>query len=188
MGCETESAHLAETSCTAPRVPTCMELGLRANHKGHYQSARQMLRTAIQQLHQEDEKDPRITDLIITIADSYLKEGDHEKAKTWYCSALRRLDTLMDADTFQTAYTLSRLAEVCVLQSDMVEFSACIDQLQRAYLLSSETDASDLFGALIDLSWTLCLTERVAFLQPVNEMLQQIKQIEEEERLNVLVA
>jgi hypothetical protein len=70
----------------------------------------------------------------------------------------------------------------------MSEFHRFFDHLQSAYLRSEETNVSKLLGALIDLSWSLCLQGQLTEVQTVNSLIGQIKRLEEEERFGIEVA
>jgi tetratricopeptide (TPR) repeat protein len=170
------------------RVPSCLEIGLQASKKGDFTTARQMLRSAIEQLVAEGAKQPGLIELTTNIADTYFKEGRHDSAKIWYAKALRNCEFFYGTHTLHTACLQARLAEISVLQSDLGEFHRYFDHLQSAYLRSGETDVSALLEALIDLSWSLCLQGHLPEVQTVNALISQIKRLEEEDRLGMEVA
>lgn len=161
-------------------VPSCIEIGLQAGKKGDFQLARQMLHTAMEQLEGHEDKQSRLIELITDIADTYLCEGSYDLAKNWYMKALHRCELLQGTNTLQAACLMARLAQVCALQSKMTEFQKYLDNVLRAYLLTPEEDISILLNPLIDLSWALCIRKCVAEVQPINDLIALIKQLEEE--------
>jgi tetratricopeptide (TPR) repeat protein len=167
------------------KLPSCAEIGLQASKKGDFQLARQMLNTAIEQLEGKAEHQLTLIELTTNIADTYLNEGRYDSAKEFYAKALHRSELLHGAHSLQGACLMARLAEVNVLQSEMNEFQRCFESLQRAYLLAeSDTNVSRLLGALIDLSWALCVRGHfVEEVKHVNTLVAQIRQLDEEDRL-----
>jgi hypothetical protein len=170
------------------QVPSFIEIGLKASRKGNFQLARQMLHTAMEQLDGDEDKQPRLIELIVCIADTYLNEGSNDQAKAWYSKAFHRIELSQGANTFQAACLMTKLAEVSVLQDDMTEFQKCFENAQRAYLFSEETDTASLLGSLTDLSWALCVKQHLAEAQAVNSLISQIKELKEEDRLGIVAA
>lgn len=167
------------------KLPSCTEIGLQASKKGDFQLARQMLRKAMEQLEGQAGKQPQLIELTTNIADTYLNEGRYDSAKEWYAQALHRAEISHGAHSLQGACLIARLAEVSVLQSDITEFQKSFETLQRAYLLAGDdVDLSNLLGALIDLSWALCVRGQfVEEVKQVNSLIAQIRQLDEEDRL-----
>ncbi len=167
------------------KLPSCTEIGLQASKKGDFQLARQMLRTAIEQLEGKPGQQNELIELTTSIADTYLNEGRYDSANEWYAKALHRSESLHGSHSLQGACLLARLAEVGVLQVEMTEFQKSFDSLQRAYLLAEDdADISKFLGALIDLSWALCVRGHfVEEVKHVNNLISQIKQLGEEEKL-----
>lgn len=170
------------------RIPSCREIGLQAGKKGDFQLARQMLQNAIAEMEGQDGKQAQMIELTINMADTYLNEGQYGPAKTWYTKALDRLILSQGANTVAVASLMGRCAEISVLQADMNEFQKCFDSLQRAYLLTAETEMSGLLNSLIDLSWALCIKGEIAAVQAVNDLINQIKQLEKETAMSASVA
>lgn len=179
------SNNLAQSHEQA-KVPSCIEIGLQANKKGNLQFALQMLHTAIEQL-DPDGSQLRLVELISDVADTYFLQGKYEAAKEWYTKGLQRL-MVHGEHTVSAIKVLIRLAEVNALQEDLNEFHIQFENVQRAYLLCAETDLSSLLTPLIDLSWALCIQGNKAEVQAVNNMISQIKQLEEERRLGLVAA
>jgi len=172
------------------RVPSCIEIGLEASKRRNFGMARQMLRAAMENLGGIEDKTAHLIELMIHVADTYVNEGRYDQAKAWYTQALDRSQLSFGKNTLQTALLMAKLAEISVLQNDMSEFSACFENLMRAYLLSQETepDSSTLLNALIDLSWSLSVQGHLNEAKPVNSLITQIKQMDEEDRLGTAVA
>jgi tetratricopeptide (TPR) repeat protein len=189
MTAESALKPMTGTSLEVKRLaPSCIEIGLQASRKGNFQLARQMLHTAMEQLEGQEDKKPRLIELIINIADTYFNEGSYDQAKAWYGKALQSSELWQGTNTIQSACLIARLAELSVLQADMSEFEKCFENVQRTFLLSQESNVSALLGALIDLSWALCVQGRLAEVQPVNSLIAHIKQLEEEDRLGLAIS
>ena len=161
-------------------IPSSMDIGLEASRKGNFQMARKMFRAAIEQLEGQPDKQPRQVELITNIADSYLNEGTHDSAKTWYNKALEKLEP---KNTLQAACLYGRLAEVNALMSEMGDFQKNFEHVQRIYLLCEETEISILLNSLMDLSWVLCIQGHLEEVKQVNNLINQIKLIDEEDRI-----
>lgn len=171
-----------------PQVPSCIEIGLQASKKGNYQYARQMLQMALEQKSEQTHEQPLLIELMTEVADMYLSEGRHDTAKEWYLKALQRVELVHGINTLCAPNLMTRLAEICVLQEDMAEYERYFDNVQRAYLLCEEADVSPLLDSLIDLSWVLCIRCQLVQVQSVNNMIAQIRQLEEEKKLGLAVA
>src|ERR1700677_3837814 len=117
----TESILKQKDIQTPPSV-SCIDIGLQASKKGDFQLARQMLHAACEQLEGQDDKQPRLVELIIDIADTYINEGNYDLAKSWYQKALHRSELLYGTNTLQSACLMAKLAQVHVLQKDLTEF------------------------------------------------------------------
>lgn len=162
-------------------IPSCADLGLRASQQGDFQTARQMMRAALEQLtkFKDEPVQIRSVELITCIADMHLHEGRYESAKLWYSKALYRAQSLSGAYCLH-AHLLCRLAELSVLQAEMSDFRRYFDNLVRLYLLSQEADVSVLLSALIELSWVLCVNQQSFEAKAVNNLISQINTIERE--------
>ncbi len=185
----TELEGIAATQDTEPvayKVPSCIEIGLQASKKGDFQKARQMFRAAIKQLEDDPNKQAGIMSLIVNIADTYINEGRYDLAKQWYTKALQNSELLPEHNILQFACLMIRLAQINVLQEDMSEYKKSFETVERVYLLSQEADTSVLLDSLIDLSWVLCMQRHLNEAQVVNDLINQIKRLEDEEKLIAL--
>ncbi len=169
-------------------VPSCIDIGLEASRKGNFQMARQMFRAAMDQLEGQSGKESQLIELLIHTADTYLNEGLYDSAKQWYEKAMQRHELWQGKNTFQAACLMAKLAEVNVLQAQLGEFQKCFEDTERFYLLAQDTDPNILLGALIDLSWSLCVKGHMDEVRSVNNLIAQIKQLEEENELAAQVA
>lgn len=173
----------------ARNVPSCVEVGLQASRKGNFQFARQMLQSAIDQI---DDQQPGmqegLLELIIDVADAYMREGRFESAREWYAKGLSRSQATIGCGSQFAIKLIARLAEISVLQEDTSGFNDHFESLQRAYLLCADANLSMVLNALIDLSWALCIRGNMPAVQTVNTMISHVKQLEEEERLGVVAA
>jgi hypothetical protein len=75
-----------------------------------------------------------------------------------------------------------------VLISDMSEFQTYFDKLMHAYLLAVGDNISSLLNPLIDLSWSLCVTGHMVEAQPINDLISQIRLLEQEDRYSTSAA
>lgn len=165
------------------KVPSSIDIGLQASKKGNFQLAKQMLHNAIEQFDGQEDKQGRLIELIVSIADTHLNEGSYDQAKEWYQKALHRLENEHAINSLPAAAIMARLAELGVLQRDMKEFQMHFDTLQRSYLLAPEVELSGLINSLVDLSWVLCSQKCVAETQAINSLIAQMKLIEEEDKI-----
>jgi hypothetical protein len=156
------------------------QIGLQARESGDFQFARRVLQAAIKRLDDAHDNASRWIELVINVSDTYLSEGNTSPAKIWYMKALERSEQVTGKHTVQVAFLLGRLAQVAALDADAPEFENCFEQLTRAYLLSTEEDLSLLLDSLMDLSWAWCVKGNVKEVQRVNELIGQIKQLEQE--------
>ncbi len=176
--------ELQDIQSTAPI--SSIEIGIQASKKGNFQLARQMLHSALEQLDNHDDKQPRLVELITFIADTYLNEGNYDLAKQWYMKALKRCEILQGMNTLPAACLMAKLAQLHVLQSNMSEFKKYFESVQHIYLLTLEENISVLLDPLTDLSWALCIKKHIEEVQPVNKLIVQIKQLEEENKLEIV--
>ncbi len=167
---------------TQTRVPSRIDIAMEASKRGNYQMARKILQSSIEQLAEQENKQSRLVELMITVGDTYTNEGSLERAKAWYGKALQRCVLLEGAHTFQVACLMAKLAQLSVLQSNMPEFHECFEKVQRGYLLSDESNICTIIGPLTDLSSALCIRGFLVEVQSVNKLISQIKQLEEEDR------
>jgi tetratricopeptide (TPR) repeat protein len=190
LASELKSMRVSQPTANVQKlhVPSCLEIGLQAGKKGNFTTARQMLRLALKQLAGDADKQPRMIELTTNIADTYSNEGRHDSAKVWYGKALRHCELFYGTSALHAACLLARLAGVSALASDMGEFHRYFDLLQSAYLRAGEKEVSGLLGALIDLSWSLCLRGQLTEVQSVNTLIDQIKRLEGEDKLGIEVA
>lgn len=202
------------TDLNVELAPNCVEIGMRACRRGDFSTARQMLRMAIDQLtfcpintsetHSNAESqitlanggadtiskdystaDNRLFDLMISVADTYLNEGNYEQAKHLYESTEKRLADAKSETTINYASVMLRLASVSVLQNNMTAFHKYFAKSERAYLMTKEADATSMLNALVDLSWVLSTHGHVNEVLPVNNLILQIKQIHKESNYNI---
>jgi len=188
MNAGSSTSSNLELTAEHDEIPSCIEIGLRASKKGNFEVARQMLRTAIEQFEGHEAELPQLIELITNIADMYLNGGTYASAKEWYAKALHHSELLYGGNSLNVACLTARLAEVSALESNIEDFHKFFQRAQRVYLNLEESKLSALLGVLIDLSWVLCMQGRVVEVKPVNEMIEQIKRMEEEDRLGILVA
>ncbi len=161
-------------------IPSCLDIGLRAGQKGDFDTARRMMRTAMEQLNRHQDQLPRMILLTTYIADTYMNEGRYDSAKECYRKALQRAQGLHGINCLQAGCLMAKLAELCVLQAEISEFQRYFEQIMRVYLLSEEADSSVLLSALIDLSWALCLHGYIVEVREVNNLIAQIETLEKE--------
>ena len=169
-------------------VPSCVEIGLQATAKGDFELARKMLHAAMEQLDGGENRQLRLIELIGNIADTYLHEGNYNAAKNWYQKALHRMEHLQGTNAIQSACLMVRLAQVNCLQSNMAEFKKYFDKVVRSYLLAPEESVNILLNPLVDLSWALCVRGCGDEVRPVNELITQIKELENEDKATVSIA
>ncbi len=172
----------------AVQIPSCIEIGLHASKKGDFIVARQMFRTAIKHLTNNQESQSRLISLITNIADTYLNERRYDLAKQWYAKALKRNEFLPNKNNLQCASIIARMTAINVLQCDMKEFKKDFETVQRMYLLSVEADVSLLLNSLIDLSWALCLQRLTDEARTVNQLISQIKKLDDGMALEITSA
>ena len=166
-------------------IPSCLDIGLKANRMGDFQTARHMLQTTLAQLEGDAAQEAQIIELTTYIADTYMNESNYDLANDWYVRALHRSQNFRGTNTLESACLMSRLAEVNVLQSRMPGFQNHFEELQRVYLLCEEIDLSPLLRALVDLTWVLCLQGHTTEVRAVNSLIEQLKQLAEEYRVSV---
>lgn len=142
-----------------------------------------MLQTAMVKMADNEEAQGRLIELIVSVADTYLNEGRHDLAKEWYAKALQHAERHFGQHSMKVANITIRLAETSILQADMKEYERHFDYVQRIYLLCEDENISSMLGGLIDLSWAICVQGRTAEIRPVNELIEQIKQISAEDKI-----
>ena len=182
-------------------LPNCIEIGIRASKRGDFSTARQMLRSAIDQIendlrksaasdtHKDIDTDnkrsntgkiDRLLELMTSIADTYLNESDYGQAKNLYEKTAERCVAEIGIASSQFACLMVRLAEVGILQSRLNDFQTYLQKAQQTYLLTKELNTASLLNALTDLSWALCVKGYLIEVVPVNNLIMQIKQVDKE--------
>ena len=167
---------------------TYKDMESQAIKKGDFQLARQILHSACEQLEGENDKQAHLIELMSHIADTYVNEANYELAKSWYQKALMRSESLHGTHALSSICLMSKLAQVNVLQRNMDDFHKYLNNLQLAYLLTTGENTSTLLDPLGDLSWALCVKGYIAEVKSVNSLIAQIKQLEEEYKLESGVA
>jgi len=167
-------------------LPSCIEIGLEASKRGDYKLARQMFRTSMHHVDEQDDNQIRAIELTTYIAETHLKEGNYELAEGWYLKALQLSDFDQRKSSLQSVFILAKLAKLQILNSNMTEFEKYMEQMERAYLLLDQKDLSGLLHVLMDTSWSLCQTGRLEYLRPINEIITQIMTMNEEDEARAL--
>lgn len=83
--------------------------------------------------------------------------------------------------TFTVLSQIIKLAQVYVAKSRFQEFENAFNEVERIYMcLHNEPDSSLLLDSLISLSWKLCTNGRGTEARRVNDLVAQIKRIDQE--------